>query len=62
MWLVPAKMWIRQYLHWKSFLLSLKKEGKDYINKCTAGQGVVLDKRCTRLLSTVEKVAGKLAT
>ena len=48
-----------------SFLLSLKKEGKDYIdelNKCTAGQGVVLDKRCTRLLTTVEKVAGKLAT
>ena len=41
-----------------------KKEGKDYIdelNKCTAGQGVVLDKSCTRLLSTVEKVAGKLA-
>ena len=48
-----------------SFLLNLKKEGKDYIdelNKCTAGQGVVLDKSCTRLLSTVEKVAGKLAT
>ena len=60
MWLVPAKVWIRQYLH-NSFLLSLKK-GKDYIdepNKCTACQGVVLDKSST---STVEKVAGKLAT
>ena len=48
-----------------SQFISPKKEGKDYIdelNKCTTGQGVVLDKSCTRLLSTVEKVAGKLAT
>lgn len=45
-----------------SFLLSLKRDYIDELNKCTAGQGVVLDKSCTRLLSTVEKVAGKLAT
>lgn len=48
-----------------SLLLSLKKEGKNYIhelNKYTCDQGVVLEKSCTRLVCTVEKVVGKLAT
>lgn len=45
-----------------SLLLSLKKEGKNELNKYTCDQGVVLEKSCTRLVCTVEKVVGKLAT
>ena len=47
------------------FLLSLKREGKNFLeetNKVIGGQAIVLDVNCIRLQSSFEKAAGKLAT
>ena len=47
------------------FLLSLKREGKYFLeetNKVIGGQAIVLDVNCLRLQSSFEKAAGKLAT
>ena len=47
------------------FLLSLKREGKNFLeetNKVIGGQAIVLYVNCIWLQSSFEKAAGKLAT